>query len=89
MSVVEGVSLLVLLFVAMPLKYIWHYPLAVRVVGSLHGALFLLLLAVVLKAAVQRVVSLRLGAAVAALSVVPFGFVLAERMLRETPTTRA
>lgn len=37
----EGVSLLLLLFVAMPLKYAADLPLAVRIVGSLHGALFL------------------------------------------------
>jgi integral membrane protein len=37
---IEGTSLLVLLFVAMPLKYLAHQPLAVTVVGSLHGLLW-------------------------------------------------
>lgn len=37
----EGISYLVLLFGAMPLKYLADWPLGVRVVGSLHGALFL------------------------------------------------
>lgn len=37
----EGLSLLALLFVAMPLKYAAGMPLAVRIVGSIHGALFL------------------------------------------------
>ncbi|MEI2740796.1 MAG: DUF3817 domain-containing protein [Chitinophagaceae bacterium] len=36
----EGVSFLVLLFVAMPLKYFADMPLAVTVVGGLHGVLF-------------------------------------------------
>ena len=36
----EGTSFLVLLLIAMPLKYIWHLPMAVRIVGSAHGALF-------------------------------------------------
>lgn len=40
-ALAEGVSLLLLLFVAMPLKYGLGMPLAVRIVGSLHGALFL------------------------------------------------
>lgn len=40
-AAIEGVSYLVLLFVAMPLKYMADMPLAVRVTGSLHGALFL------------------------------------------------
>ncbi len=37
---VEGSSLLLLLLVAMPLKYLYDMPEAVRWVGSLHGALF-------------------------------------------------
>lgn len=36
----EGISFLVLLLIAMPLKYVWHMPLAVRIVGSAHGGLF-------------------------------------------------
>lgn len=41
-ALAEAVSYLLLLGVAMPLKYIWHQPLAVKIVGSLHGALFVL-----------------------------------------------
>jgi integral membrane protein len=37
----EAVSLIVLLGIAMPLKYVYGYPLAVRVVGALHGLLFM------------------------------------------------
>jgi integral membrane protein len=40
-SLLEGVSLLILLFVAMPLKYIWGNPEYVRVVGMAHGLLFI------------------------------------------------
>jgi len=36
----EGVSFIVLLFVAMPLKYYGDMPKAVTIVGSLHGVLF-------------------------------------------------
>lgn len=38
----EGFSLLILLFVAMPLKYVWHYPEIAKWTGTVHGALFLL-----------------------------------------------
>lgn len=38
---IEGISYLVLLFVAMPLKYMAGFPIAVRIAGSLHGALFI------------------------------------------------
>lgn len=36
----EGVSFLVLLFIAMPLKYFAGMPMAVTIVGSAHGILF-------------------------------------------------
>lgn len=39
----EGVSFLVLLLIAMPLKYFAGMPMAVTVVGSLHGVLFVAL----------------------------------------------
>lgn len=41
-GLLEAVSYLLLLFIAMPLKYAWDMPLAVRIVGSAHGALFVL-----------------------------------------------
>lgn len=37
----EGLSYLLLLFFAMPLKYLRDLPLAVSVVGPIHGALFI------------------------------------------------
>lgn len=47
-GLLEGVSLLVLLFIAMPLKYIWQQPAAVKVAGWIHGALFVLFTLLVL-----------------------------------------
>lgn len=38
----EGISLLVLLFVAVPLKYAFGEPFLTRIMGTIHGALFLL-----------------------------------------------
>jgi integral membrane protein len=43
-ALVEAVSYLLLLGVAMPLKYVWGEPLAVRLIGMAHGVLFLWLL---------------------------------------------
>ena len=40
MGLLEGSSLLILLFLAMPLKYFFGMPEAVSVVGSIHGFLF-------------------------------------------------
>jgi integral membrane protein len=38
----EGISLLVLMFIAVPLKYYAHQPQLVKMLGPVHGALFLL-----------------------------------------------
>ena len=43
MGLIEGTSTLVLFFIAMPLKYQWEMPEAVSIVGSIHGALFVIL----------------------------------------------
>ncbi len=40
-SICEGLSLLVLLGIAMPLKYIFDKPMLVEIVGMLHGILFI------------------------------------------------
>jgi integral membrane protein len=44
MGFIEGASLLILLFIAMPLKYLADIPEAVSVVGALHGFFFILYL---------------------------------------------
>ena len=40
-SILEGVSFLLLLFIAMPLKYLFNLPQMVEVVGMAHGILFI------------------------------------------------
>lgn len=41
LSLIEAISFLILLGIAMPLKYICGMPLAVRIVGMIHGLLFI------------------------------------------------
>ena len=36
----EGISFLALLLIAMPLKYFANLPMAVTIMGSIHGILF-------------------------------------------------
>lgn len=40
-SLLEGISFLLLLLIAMPLKWIFGMPLAVKYIGWAHGALFI------------------------------------------------
>lgn len=39
-AIAEGISFLILLFIAMPLKYLAGLPLMVKLVGWAHGILF-------------------------------------------------
>jgi integral membrane protein len=44
-GVLEGISFLLLLGYAMPLKYYWDDPLAVQQIGMAHGVLWILYVA--------------------------------------------
>lgn len=83
-GLLEGVSYLVLLGIAMPLKYYAGYPMAVKVVGWIHGLLFVLFLVAVLQTAV--ILKWTVGRVLAAFfaSIVPFGpFVLDKSLQKE------
>ncbi len=70
---IEGISYLVLLLIAMPLKYYAGIPMAVKVVGYLHGILFVtycLLLALTMR---KMKWSFLNGFYAFVLSLVPFG----------------
>lgn len=81
MGTIEGCSTLLLFFVAMPLKYAAGYPLAVTVVGAVHGVLFVGLCAL-LALGVSRVPLSRELALLGMLAaIVPFGPFLFDRKL--------
>ncbi len=82
-AILEGISFLVLLFIAMPLKYMADMPLAVKYVGWAHGVLFIsyILLAIPLFTRLKWPMERLYGVGVA--SLLPFGtFVLERRWLR-------
>lgn len=89
LSLVEGLSWLLLLFVAMPLKYGLDLPLAVRIAGSLHGLLFVLLVSAVGWAHFERRWPSTRSALVLLAALVPFGFLLVDRTLREEAQDRS
>ncbi len=78
----EGVSYLLLLFVAMPLKYFADAPLAVRIAGSLHGFLFVGLVVLTLRALHRRALCFSFGVRIAIASLIPFATFALDRALR-------
>ncbi len=82
-SILDGVSYLILVGVAMPMKYLADMPLAVRVAGSLHGFLFLALCACLLEVLVRRRLSFGWCSIVLACALFPVAPLLLDRKLRE------
>lgn len=79
----EGASFLLLLFVAMPLKYLAGQPLAVRYVGLAHGVLFVAFVWAALHATAVQGWNWKRTGLVLLGSVLPFGpFVVDARLLR-------
>ena len=87
-GLLEGVSFLVLLLVAMPLKYFAEQPLAVRCVGMAHGVLFLLYLLALVPAALDHRWSAKTVALAVIASLLPAGpFVFDAKVLKPLTKT--
>jgi len=54
LALLEGSSLLFLVFIAVPLKYIWEIPQGSQIIGPIHGALFLLFILSTLNVAIEQ-----------------------------------
>lgn len=52
-GIAEGISFLVLLLIAMPIKYIFKIPEAVKFVGWMHGVLFIAYIYLLIEVAIS------------------------------------
>ena len=77
---VEGYSYLVLLFIAMPLKYIFNIPEFVRPVGSVHGVLFVAFMLLLALMFFKVKLSFKNSVFAFLLSLVPFGTFFLKRL---------
>jgi integral membrane protein len=82
LSVIEGVSLLTLLFVAIPLRTHFDMPEAVTYMGWTHGVLFLFYGATALVVSHQQGWSILRWLVMFLLGAVPFGFLYVDFQLR-------
>ena len=73
LGVVEAFSTLLLFGVAMPLKYMAGIPLAVTIMGSLHGVLFMALVALNAIALDRIPIGTKTAVAGVVGAVIPFG----------------
>ena len=82
-AILEGVSFLVLLGIAMPLKYILGLPAATQIVGMAHGILFIVYVLMVILIRKQLNWNFKITALALTASVLPFGpFVVDRKLLK-------
>jgi integral membrane protein len=82
LALVEGVSFLLLLGVAMPLKYMAAMPLPVKIAGWIHGLLFIALCYVLFRVTLEKSWPLARAGMVFVAALLPFGPFVIDRRLK-------
>lgn len=83
LSLLEGVSFLLILFVTMPLKYVFDYPQANKVIGMIHGVLFIAYVVMVFMLKPEQKWSIKNTGIILLCAIIPFGtFWMDKRYLR-------
>lgn len=78
----DGIALLALVFVAVPVKYLLGIPIGVKLLGPLHGALFTALMLASLTAVARGLLKPGLAALLFVGALLPLGAFYADRRLK-------
>jgi len=85
-ALLEGISFLVLLFIAMPLKYGAGMPLAVKYTGWAHGVLFVLYVILLIQVWIEYNWKFTKVILAFVASLLPFGTFVLDRNLKKEAT---
>jgi integral membrane protein len=88
-AIAEGISYLLLLFIAMPLKYAYGMPEAVRLVGSLHGGLFVVFIGLLAAVYLKGTMTLKQCVMAFIASLLPFGAFVFDRHIKQRVAARS
>lgn len=83
---IEGYSYLLLLFIAMPMKYMMDIPIATKIVGSIHGALFVLFMLLLVVAWQKAKWSVLESALFFIAALIPFGTFFTKKQIQKYET---
>lgn len=78
---IEGISFIILLFIAMPMKYSFGYPMATKIVGMAHGILVFAFIYQIIEAKKEAGFTLKETALYSILSLIPFGSFYTDKLL--------
>lgn len=82
----EGCSLLILVFIAMPVKYLLDMPEATKAIGLVHGILFIVFIFATIVISISQKWNISRVMMVMASSVLPFGtFYIDKKILSKLP----
>ncbi len=81
---IEGISLILLVFVAMPIKYFLYNEAFVSIIGAIHGAFFVLFVVITLQVSIEEKWKLRTTTWKVLLAcIIPFGtFYIDKKILK-------
>ena len=82
-SLLEGVSYILLLFIAVPIKYMQGNPEYVKMLGMPHGVLFVAYIALAILLKMELKWSNKIFGTVCLLSILPFGTFFVGKFLKK------
>ena len=82
-GIAEGVSFLVLICIAMPLKYFFELPIAVKICGWMHGILFITFLSLAWEVKTDRKKSFKWFVTAFLAAIIPTGTFFFDKKLKE------
>jgi len=82
-GIAEGISFLVLICIAMPLKYFFQQPMGVKICGWIHGILFIGFLSLAWEVKTDRKKSLKWLATAFLAAIIPTGTFFFDKKLKE------
>ncbi len=80
---IEGYSFIILLFIAMPLKYSFGFPIATKIMGMIHGLLFMMFVYQLIESMKAVHFNKKEALIYFILSLIPFGSFYTDKLCKE------
>lgn len=83
---IEGISFIILIFIAMPMKYMMDIPMATKIVGMTHGLFVFAFLYQIIEAKKEAGLTMKEVGLYTLLSFIPFGSFYTDKLVAKKIT---